>query len=120
MRRIEYDAAQGPPGLEQFSSHLWQVVWPRNFKLEKLKKYDSKENPENWDTLYEIAVGSVTRDEHVMANYFPIMLDEAGHQWLLGLPENSFDSWEELRQVFVGTSYHIIINIIFINKINRG
>ena len=36
-----------PPGLRQFSSHLRQVVWPRNFKIEKLKKYDGKENPKN-------------------------------------------------------------------------
>ena len=36
-----------------------------------------------------------------MANYFPVVLDQAGHQWLLGLPENSFDSWEELRQAFI-------------------
>ena len=35
------------PGLRQFSSHLRQVVWPHNFKLEKLKKYDGKKNPEN-------------------------------------------------------------------------
>jgi len=101
VRRIEYDAAHGPPGLRQFSSHLRQVVWPRNFKLEKLKKYDSKENPENWITLYEIAVRSAAGDEHVMANYFPVVLDLAGHQWLLGLLEDSFDSWEELRQAFI-------------------
>jgi len=56
LRHIEYDATHGPPGLRQFSSHLRQVVWPHNFKLEKLKKYDGKENPENWITLYEIAV----------------------------------------------------------------
>jgi len=55
LRRIEYDATHGPPGLRQFSSHLRQVVWPHNFKLEKLKKYDGKENPENWITLHEIA-----------------------------------------------------------------
>jgi len=40
-------------------------------------------------------------DEHVMANYFLVVLDQAGHQWLLGLPEDSFDSWEELRQAFI-------------------
>lgn len=101
LRCIEYDAAHGPPGLRQFSSHLRQVVWPRNFKLEKLKKYDSKENPENWITLYKIAVRSAAGDEHVMANYFPVVLDQAGHQWLLGLPEDSFDSCEELRQAFI-------------------
>ena len=98
---IEYVVAHGPPGLKQFSSHLRQVVWPRNFKLEKLKKYDGEENPENWITLYEIAVRSTTGDEHVMANYFPVVLDQAGHQWLLGLPEDSFDSWEELHQAFI-------------------
>ena len=36
-----------------------------------------------------------------MANYFPVVLDQAGHQWLLGLPQDSFDSWEELRQAFI-------------------
>jgi len=101
VHRIEYDAAHGPPSLKQFSSHLRQVVWPHNFKLEKLKKYDGKENPENWITLYEIAVWLATGDEHVMANYFLVVLDQAGHQWLLGLPENSFDSWEELPQALI-------------------
>jgi len=47
LQHIEYDTAHGPLGLRQFSSHLRQVVWPRNFKLEKLKKYDGKENLEN-------------------------------------------------------------------------
>ena len=87
--------------MKQFSSHLRQVIWPCNFKLEKLKKYDGKENPENWITLHEIAVRSATGDEHVMANYFPVVLDQAGHQWLLELPKNSFASWEELRQAFI-------------------
>ena len=56
LHRIEYDATHEPLGLRQFSSHLRQVVWARNFKLEKLKKYNGKENPKNWITLYEIAV----------------------------------------------------------------
>jgi hypothetical protein len=47
IRRIEYDTEHGPPGLKQFTPHLRQVIWPKNFKLEKLKKYDGKENPEN-------------------------------------------------------------------------
>jgi len=75
LRRIEYDATHGPPGLRQFSSHLRQVIWPRNFKLEKFKKYDGKENLENWITLYEIVVRLAAGDEHVMANYFRVVLD---------------------------------------------
>jgi hypothetical protein len=54
--RIEYGTEHSPLGLKQFTSHLPQVVWLKNFKLKKLRKYDGKENPENWITLYEITV----------------------------------------------------------------
>ena len=40
-------------------------------------------------------------DEHIMANYLPIILDQAGHQWLLSLPKNSIDPWAELREAFI-------------------
>jgi hypothetical protein len=40
-------------------------------------------------------------DEHVMANYFPVVVGLVGHQWLVSLPENHFDSWYALRQAFV-------------------
>jgi hypothetical protein len=36
-----------------------------------------------------------------MANYLPVVLDQAGHQWLLSLSENQFDSWSDLRQAFI-------------------
>jgi hypothetical protein len=40
-------------------------------------------------------------DEHIMANYFPMVVGPVGHQWLASLPENQFDSWYALRQTFV-------------------
>jgi hypothetical protein len=88
IHRIEYDTEHGPTSLKQFTSHLRQVVWPKNFKLEKLRKYDGKENPKNQITLYEITVRSASGDEHVMTNYLPFVLDQAGHQWLLSLSDN--------------------------------
>jgi hypothetical protein len=75
VRRIQYDTEHGPLVLKQFTPHLRQVVWPRNLKLEKLRKYDSKENPESWVTLYEITVRFTAGDEHIMANYLPVVLD---------------------------------------------
>jgi hypothetical protein len=36
-----------------------------------------------------------------MANYLLVVLDQAGHQWLLSLPKNQFDSWSALRQAFI-------------------
>jgi hypothetical protein len=40
-------------------------------------------------------------DEHVMANYFPMVVGLVGHQWLVSLLENHFNSWYALRQAFV-------------------
>ena len=77
---MEYDTAHGLPGLKQFNPHLRQVIWPKNFKLEKLQKYDGKENPELWVMLYETACRSAMADEHVMSNYFPITVGHVGHQ----------------------------------------
>jgi hypothetical protein len=40
-------------------------------------------------------------DEHVMANYFPVVVGPVGHQWLVSLLKNHVDSWYALRQAFV-------------------
>ena len=40
-------------------------------------------------------------DEHVMSNYFPVAVGHAGHQWLVSLLANYFDSWQELKQAFI-------------------
>jgi hypothetical protein len=40
-------------------------------------------------------------DEHVMANYFPVVVGPVGHQWLVSLPKNQFDSWYALRRAFI-------------------
>ena len=48
-------------------------------KLEKLSHYDGKSNPELWVMLYETACRSAMGDEHVMANYFPIVVGPVGH-----------------------------------------
>jgi hypothetical protein len=36
-----------------------------------------------------------------MANYLLVVLDQAGHQWLLSLLENQFDTWSDLQQAFI-------------------
>jgi hypothetical protein len=81
-----------------------------NFKLEKLRKYDGKENPKNWITLYEITIRLASGDEHVMANYLPVVLDQAGHQWLLSLPENSSTAGHNSSRPSSTTSSPRVIN----------
>jgi hypothetical protein len=98
---MEYDMVHGPSGPKKFTNHLRQVISPRGFKLEKLNHYDGKVNPELWVQLYETACRSAMGDEHVMANYFPMVVGPVEHQWLVSLLENHFDSWYALRQAFI-------------------
>lgn len=77
------------------------MIWPRGFKLGDLKKYDGKANPELWIMLYETAVRAANGDEYVMANYLPVVLDQATNHWLLSLREDSINSWTELKRAFI-------------------
>ena len=51
--------------------------------------------------LYETACRSAMADEHVMSKYFLVVVGHAGHQWLVSLLANYFDSWQELKQAFI-------------------
>jgi hypothetical protein len=75
---MEYNMVHGPPSPKHFTNHLQHVIWPRGFKLEKLNHYDGKVNPELWVQLYETACRSAMGDEHVMANYFPVVVGPVG------------------------------------------
>jgi hypothetical protein len=111
--RREYDEAHGVPGcghalragyipsLWPFTDRLRAVVWPRNFKLHDLDTYDRKANPEQWITLYEIAVRAAHDNEDVMANYLPVVINQSMNQWLLSMREGSIDTWAQLRRVFI-------------------
>ena len=51
--------------------------------------------------LYEIAVHATGGNSDVMVNYLPIMLSQTTNNWLMGLREGSFESWDDLKKVFV-------------------
>ena len=58
---------------------LRAVRWPVGFKVLGVNSYDGKANPAQWLTLYEIAVRATGRDEDIMANYLPIMLNQSAN-----------------------------------------
>ena len=63
--------------------------------------YDGKANPKQWVQLYEIAVRAAGGNTNVMVNYLPIMLSQSANNWLMGLREDSIESWDDLKKVFV-------------------
>jgi hypothetical protein len=89
------------PGLRPFTDRLRAVIWPRTFKLHDLDTYDGKANPEQWITLYEIAIRAAHGAEDVMANYLPMIINQSANQWLLSLREGSIDIWAQLRRAFI-------------------
>ena len=51
--------------------------------------------------LYEIAICAVGGNSDVMANYLPIMVSQSTNNWLMGLGEDSIESWDDLKRVFI-------------------
>jgi len=51
--------------------------------------------------LYAIVVRVVEGNSDVMANYLPVMLSQSTNNWLMGLAEDSNESWDDLKKVFI-------------------
>ena len=51
--------------------------------------------------LYEIAVCAAGGNTDVMANYLLVMLSQSANNWLMGQREDSVESWDDLKKVFV-------------------
>ena len=51
--------------------------------------------------LYEIDVRVSRGNSDVMANFLPLMLSQIANNWLMGLREDSIESWDDLKKVFV-------------------
>ena len=51
--------------------------------------------------LYEITLHATGGNTDVMANYLSIMLSQLANNWLMGLREDSIESWDDLKKVFV-------------------
>ena len=87
---MEFDRLYGDPrhhnqvsisvtSIKLFTHRLRSVCWPPNFKLSSVESYKGDMDPEAWLMLYEIAVRAVGGDDHVMANYVPVVLDAAAN-----------------------------------------
>jgi hypothetical protein len=69
--------APGAPGLRPFTARLRAIGWPAGFKIFRVDTYNSKANPVQWLTLYEIVVRTTGESGDVMANYLPVMLNQS-------------------------------------------
>ena len=89
-------------GIKAYSTQLRRVSWPQNFKPAGIEKYEGNTDPREWLAVYELAIEAAGGDTGVMANYLPIALSPAARSWLMGLPDRTIETWDDLRTQFIG------------------
>jgi hypothetical protein len=86
-----------------FSARFSSYKYPEGFKLIGITKYDGKQAPQQWLRCYSTAIEVAGGSNITKVVYFPIALDPAPLTWLESLSNNSIDSGERLKKVFIDT-----------------
>jgi hypothetical protein len=84
-----------------FSACFSSYKYPEGFKLIGITKYDGKQAPQQWLRCYSTAIEVAGGSNITKVVYFPMALDPAPLTWLQSLSNNSIDSWERLKRVFI-------------------
>jgi hypothetical protein len=84
-----------------FSACFSSYKYPEGFKPIGITKYDGKQAPQQWLRCYSTAIKVTGGSNITKVVYFPMALDPAPLTWLERLSNNSIDSWERLKKVFI-------------------
>jgi hypothetical protein len=84
-----------------FSAWFSSYKYPEGFKPIGITKYDGKQTPQQWLRCYSTAIEVAGGSNITKIVYFPMALDPAPLTWLESLSNNSIDSWERLKKVFI-------------------
>jgi hypothetical protein len=84
-----------------FSTRFSSYKYPEGFKTIDITKYDGKQAPHQWLRYYSTAIVVAGGSNITKVVYFPMALDPAPLTWLESLSNNSIDSWEWLKKVFI-------------------
>jgi hypothetical protein len=84
-----------------FSTRFSNYKYPEGFKQIGITKYDGKQAPQQWLRCYSTAIEVAGGSNITKVIYFPMALDPTPLTWLESLNNNSIDSWEWLKKVFI-------------------
>jgi hypothetical protein len=85
-----------------FSTRFSSYKYLEGFKPIGITKYDGKEAPQQWLRCYSTSIEVSGGSNVTKVVYFPMALDPAPLTWFESLSNNSIDSWECLKKVFIG------------------
>jgi hypothetical protein len=91
-----------------FSTQFSSYKYPEGFKPIGITKYDGKQAPQQWLRCYSTAIEVVGGSNITKVVYFPMALDPALLTWLESLGNNSIDSRERLKKVFIDNFQGVI------------
>jgi hypothetical protein len=84
-----------------FTTRFNSCKYPDGFKPIGITKYDGKQAPQQWLRCYSSAIEVAGGSNTTKVVYFPMALNPAPLTWLESLSNNSIDSWEALKKVFI-------------------
>jgi hypothetical protein len=88
-------------GVSALTPRLRAIQWPPNFKVSNVDKYEPKQDPGGWLTVYTTAARAAGATEDVMTTYLPIVLGQDALQWLRHLPRHYIDDWSDFSRRFI-------------------
>jgi hypothetical protein len=98
---VEIEGADCSDRFPTFSTRFSSYKYPEGFKPIGITKYDGKQAPQQWLRCYSTAIEVAGDSNITKVVYFPMALDPALLTWLESLSNNSIDSWERLKKVFI-------------------
>jgi hypothetical protein len=106
-----------------FSTQFSSYKYLEGFKPIGITKYDGKQAPQQWLRCYSTAIEVAGGSNITKVVYFPMALDPAPLTWLESLSNNSIDSWERLKKVFIDNFQGAIaceVLIMILLSVNRN
>jgi hypothetical protein len=91
-----------------FTAWFSSYKYPEGFKPIGITKYDGKRAPQQWLHCYSTAIEVAGGSNITKVIYFLMALDSALPMWLESLSNNSIDSWEQLKKVFIDNFQGVI------------
>jgi hypothetical protein len=98
---VKMEGANCSDRFPAFSARFSSYKYPEGFKLISITKYGGKQAPQQWLRCYSTAIEVAGGSNITKVVNFPMALDPAPLTWLESLSNNSIDSWERLKKVFI-------------------
>jgi hypothetical protein len=97
----ERDDADCSDHFPAFTARFTSYKYPEGFKPIGITKYDGKQAPQQWLRCYSTAIEVAGGSNTTKVVYFLMALEPAPVTWLESLANDSIDSWEGLKKVFI-------------------